>query len=181
LPSVHKEQEDMLFVLSCSDVFRYVPHGKTDGRKKREKTMSEIHPEQLSEHVIREIERLGGVIEPPPANKVTIISTVVGDTALPEPMRQLLFDIRWPRMVPYCSKDDDYPQGVEFGWTTVEENYGYNDFDGNLPYTKIALDASQFLYFIRLWMMKMPPTQWFIAWITRANPLSQWERNAPRF
>ncbi len=29
--------------------------------------MPEIEPERLSERVIREIERLGGVLEPPPA------------------------------------------------------------------------------------------------------------------
>jgi hypothetical protein len=129
-------------------------------RKKREKTMSETHPERLSEQVIREIERFGGVIEPPPEDKVTTVLTPVGDVALPEPMRQLLCDVRWPvRQLPgaswpmpvtCCSKDDEFPYGVRFGWATVEENYGYDGFDGNLPYTEIGMDDSQFLYFIRL-------------------------------
>lgn len=42
--------------------------------------MSETYPEGLSPQVIREIERLGGVIESFPPKKVLTISTVVGDT-----------------------------------------------------------------------------------------------------
>jgi len=115
--------------------------------------MAEREPEQLAEHVVRQIERLGGVIEPPPAERQeTTTRTVLGDYPVPEPIRQFLHDVRWPTGkswlgMAYRSRSDDYPRGVQFVGGTIEEDYGCC---GDHPYTQIAMDASQFLHFVPL-------------------------------
>ena len=115
--------------------------------------MAERAPERLAEQVVREIERLGGVIEPPPAEgQETLVRTVLGDYPLPEPLRQLLSDVRWPKGknwlgMAYRSRSDDYPRGVQFVRADIEEDYGCC---GDHPYVQIAMDSSQFLHFVPL-------------------------------
>ncbi len=115
--------------------------------------MSETTSERLAERVLREIERLGGEVMPPPAERQeTRVRTVLGEYPLPEPIRQFRQDVRWPKGeswlgMAYRSRSDDYPHGVQFIGGEIEEDYGCC---GDHPYTQIAEDASQFLYFVPL-------------------------------
>jgi hypothetical protein len=115
--------------------------------------MSATEPQRLSERVIRQIERLGGVITPAPAERQERLArTVMGEYPIPEPIRQFRQDVRWPKGkswlgMAYRSKSDDYPRGVQFVGGDIEEDYGCC---GDHPYMQIAEDAGQFLHFVPL-------------------------------
>jgi hypothetical protein len=114
--------------------------------------MSANQAKRLSKTVIAYIEYLGGRLEPSAGNEVKVVRTVVGDYQLPEPIRQFIFDVRWPAGkhpfgMKYRSQFDDYPRGVQFIWAEIEEDY---ICCGKHPYVQIAEDDGQFLHFIRL-------------------------------
>jgi hypothetical protein len=93
--------------------------------------------------VLHAIEALGG--RPPATSPARgrAFATVVGVRRLPLAI-EVLARTRWPKNASFRSKTEDYPRGLEFGVSRIEESYGAY---GDAPYVCIAGDDAQFLYF----------------------------------
>ncbi|MBK8430161.1 MAG: hypothetical protein IPL28_02185 [Chloroflexi bacterium] len=109
----------------------------------------------LSAEVLHEIERLGGRFDLKPNASVKMVDTFVGQVAMPEAIRQFVWDVKWPKangegfgwpIRRYRSQYDDYPYGVLFAHSEIVERYGLDE----RPYFCIAHDATHWMYFIPL-------------------------------